>query len=220
MELSQKISYGESPSHATIALQQGPEAVYAIKAGLKTAAEKSITNRLTVSSAQKNAFEDGKRKRGGDDVEEEEDSDEEEEAGEPEKKKGKGKAVADDAMEEESDDEAPEPAQPKLSANTVIEAGSGETPNSILFCENLPSEVSNDMLSPLFQQSVLALPYPRLDSDLEIVPDTLDSRRSNFCRFRLERIQRTPSCSTRRSRRLGRRRRRSMGSYLVKVERR
>ena len=110
---------------------------------------------MTVSGAQKKAFEDTKRKRAGENVEEEEDS-EDDEDGEPEKKKSKGKQVEDDdAMEEESDDEAPEPAQAKLGANTVIEAGSGETPNSILFCENLPSEVSNDMLSPLFQQSVL-----------------------------------------------------------------
>ena len=171
--------------------------MYAIKAGLKTAAEKSIANaKLTVSGAQKKAFEDGKRKRGGDDVEEEEDSDEEDE-GEPEKKKGKGKAVADDAMEEDSDDEAPEPAQAKLTASTVIEVGSGETPNSILFCENLPAEVSNAMLSPLFQQSVTLSQQRRRFAHVADA-DTPDSLRSNFCRFPLERRRGTRSCNTRR----------------------
>lgn len=153
-------------------------------------------------------------------MEEEEDSDEDEEDGEPEKKKGKGKAIdAVDAMEE-SDDEAPEPVQPKLNAHTVIEAGSGETPNSILFCENLPSEVSNDMLSPLFQQSVLIIRwYSWFNSD-GVFADTRDFLRSNFCRFRRERRQDTHSCNTKRSRKREQQRKRSMDSCSAKEEKR
>lgn len=93
---SQRITYAKSVSHATIAQTEGPEAVYAIKLGLQTAAEKKAAGRskLTVSGAQKAAADEAKGKRAREEratnggAEEEEESDEEEEEG-PAAKKGK-----------------------------------------------------------------------------------------------------------------------------------
>lgn len=94
----QRISYARTPSHATITLTEGPEAVYAIKAGLRTAAEKVLANaRLTVSGAQKAANEEKQKKKRGREEEEEEEEEEDDEHEEgPEKKKGKERAVADE----------------------------------------------------------------------------------------------------------------------------
>ncbi|KAI5479245.1 U1 small nuclear ribonucleoprotein A [Pseudohyphozyma bogoriensis] len=149
-----KISYAKSTSHATIALTQGPEAVYAIKAGLVS--DKGA--KLTVSGAQKKLIEDGReKKRGREDEEEEEDSDEE---GGPEKKKGKEDADSDAMEEDDSDDEAPAPPAPATAAPLA-----SSEPNSILFIEGLPAEVTTEHLSPLFQQypgllSIRLLPSP------------------------------------------------------------
>lgn len=90
---SQRITYATSISHATIAATQGPEAVYALKAGLKNSADKLAANvRLTVSGAQKKAFEDAQvKKRGREELVEEDDEDDEDEEEEPALKKGKGK---------------------------------------------------------------------------------------------------------------------------------
>lgn len=163
----QRISYTKSVSHATISYNEGPEAVYAIKAGLRTAAEKAATrtSKLTVSGAQKKQMEEGKKAKRGREDEEEDESDSEEEG--PEKKKGKeaqgdvdsgalwvarrcgseADAVSGDAdaMEEDSDEE--EPAAQAIAA-------SGTEANPTLFVEGLPEEVTSDMLSPLFQQCV------------------------------------------------------------------
>jgi hypothetical protein len=49
-------------------------------------------------------------------------------------------------MEEDSDDEV------VPSAPVPSKAAQGVEPNSILFIEGLPAEVSSEMLSPLFQQ--------------------------------------------------------------------
>lgn len=87
--MPQRISYTKSVSHATISYNEGPEAVYAIKAGLRTAAEKAAarTSKLTVSGAQKKQMDEGKTAKRGREDEEEDDEDSEEEG--PEKKKGK-----------------------------------------------------------------------------------------------------------------------------------
>ncbi|KAK4704091.1 hypothetical protein P7C70_g2122, partial [Phenoliferia sp. Uapishka_3] len=152
-----KITYAKSKSHATVGLEEGPEAVYAIKAGLRTAAEKAAGgSRLTVSGAQKKLLDEAKKaKRGREDEEEEEDSEEEDG---PEKKKDKKEMERDeDAMEEESDDEAPAPAPgPAAPAQ-------GDLPNPILFIEGVPSDATADVLSTLFQQ------YPGLAS-LKLLP--------------------------------------------------
>ncbi|GAA6012054.1 hypothetical protein JCM10207_005111 [Rhodosporidiobolus poonsookiae] len=147
-----RISYAKSTSHATIAHTEGPEAVYAIKLGLRDAGDGAGKGRLTVSGAQKKAADERREKRARDEgVEEEEEEEEEEEDG-PEKKKTRQDESDDDAMMEESDDEetAPEPQQ-------------GSEPNPILFVEGLPAEVTTDMLSTLFQQ------YPGL-STLKLLP--------------------------------------------------
>ncbi|KAL8290098.1 hypothetical protein RQP46_003037 [Phenoliferia psychrophenolica] len=154
-----KISYSKTKSHATTGLEEGPEAVYAIKAGLRTAAEKAAsgTSRLTVSGAQKKLIDEAKKaKRGRESDEEEEDEDDEDGPGEKKKDK-KDDGDDDDAMEEESDDEAPAPAPgPAAPAQ-------GSEPNPILFIEGVPSDATADMLSTLFQQ------YPGLSS-LKLLP--------------------------------------------------
>lgn len=106
----QRISFAKSTSHATIAAQEGPEAVYAIKLGLQTAADKKksgLQSKLTVSNAQRKQIDQAnkaKRSRPGqgdddDDDEEEEEGDDEEEgdaSGEPSRKKGKKNVESDD----------------------------------------------------------------------------------------------------------------------------
>ncbi|KAM0745766.1 RNA-binding domain-containing protein [Meredithblackwellia eburnea MCA 4105] len=148
-----RISYAKSKSHATIGLEEGPEAVYAIKAGLQSALEK--TSRLTVSGAQRKQMEDSKKAKRGREEEEEEEEDSDEDA--PEKKKGKGAdASDDDAMEEESDDDAPAP----LGAPS---AAPGSESNPVLFIDGLPADATSDILRTLFQQ------YPGL-SNLQLLP--------------------------------------------------
>ncbi|ORY91646.1 hypothetical protein BCR35DRAFT_260775 [Leucosporidium creatinivorum] len=60
-----RISYAKGVSHATIAQAEGPEAVYAIKLGLRTAAEKKKAgqSKMTVSAAQKKAADEARGKR-------------------------------------------------------------------------------------------------------------------------------------------------------------
>lgn len=84
----QKITYAKTKSHATTGLEEGPEAVYAIKAGLRTAAEKAAggSSRLTVSGAQKKLIDEAKKAKRGRESEEEDESDDD---AAPEKKKDK-----------------------------------------------------------------------------------------------------------------------------------
>ncbi|GAA5823682.1 hypothetical protein JCM11251_000723 [Rhodosporidiobolus azoricus] len=153
-----RISYAKSTSYATISHTEGPEAVYAIKLGLRDADPSSANgkgSKLTVSGAQKkliDARREAKRGRdeNGEEVEEEEEEEDEEEEARPEKK-ARQEEDDDDAMMEESDDEA-EPV-----------AEQGGEPNQILFVEGLPAEVTSEMLSTLFQQ------YPGL-STLRLLP--------------------------------------------------
>lgn len=91
---TQRISYAKSTSHATIAQTEGPEAVYAIKLGLRDAEDAGKKSKMTVSAAQKKLANDRrKEKRGRDDEEgdeeeeEEDDEDEDAEAEGPQKKK-------------------------------------------------------------------------------------------------------------------------------------
>lgn len=172
----QRIHYAKSNSHATILHNEGSEALYHTKLGV---AEKKH-GKLIVSSAQKDQMDahaaaSGKNKRGGGDSDD--DEDEEMDSEQPKQKKLKVSADDDDegaaselnadgvssllerhgliplalffstaAMEEESDDEddvGPAPANggaPK------------EVPHNILAVDNLPSEVTSDMLTVLFQQ--------------------------------------------------------------------
>ncbi|PRQ75035.1 hypothetical protein AAT19DRAFT_14057 [Rhodotorula toruloides] len=149
-----RISYAKGTSYATIAQTEGPEAVYAIKLGLRDANEEAGNkSRLTVSGAQKKLIDDRrKEKRGREDEEEEEEEEDEDE--EPQAKKSKQAEEEDDAMEESDDEEAPAPT-----------AGQGSEPNPILYIEGLPAEVTSEMLSALFQQypglsSIRLLPVP------------------------------------------------------------
>ncbi|GAA6062432.1 hypothetical protein JCM10212_003306 [Sporobolomyces blumeae] len=150
---SLRVAYAKSTSHATVAAHEGPEAVYAIKLGLRSADGQPTGpgQKLVVSGAQKRlADEKRKEKRGreSDEEEEEEEDDEDDEDKQPEKKKGRQEEnddEEDDAMEEESDDDAPEPARPAI-------AEQGTAPNPSLFVQGLPTEVTTDMLSALFQQ--------------------------------------------------------------------
>ena len=67
-------------------------------------------------------------------------------------------------MEEDSDEDLPEPAAP---APGPAAAAEGSDPNPILFIEGLPSEITAEMLNPLFQQSVsLASPISFLQTPL------------------------------------------------------
>ncbi|GAA5855720.1 hypothetical protein JCM8547_001657 [Rhodosporidiobolus lusitaniae] len=151
-----RISYAKGTSYATVAHTEGPEAVYAIKLGLRDAEEAAQKGgKLTVSAAQRKLIADRKEKRAREDGGEEEEEEEEEEEGEegPEKKKSRTAEQEaeedDDAMMEESDDEdAPGPAT----------AEQGSEPNPILFITGLPTEVTSEMLSTLFQQ------YPGLST--------------------------------------------------------
>ncbi|GAA5865479.1 hypothetical protein JCM3774_005653 [Rhodotorula dairenensis] len=164
---SLRISYAKSTSHATIAQTEGPEAVYAIKLGLRDADDAGKKSKMTVSAAQKKLSDDRrKEKRGREDEgeeEEEEDEDEDAEAEGPQKKKSRQDGEdEDDAMEESDDEEAAEEAAPSFGPAS---AAQGEVPNPVLFAEGLPTEVTSEMLSALFQQysglaSLQLLPVP------------------------------------------------------------
>lgn len=97
---NQRIGYAKSTSHATVALHEGPEAVYAIKLGLRELdGTPKGQSKLTVSGAQKKLIDEKRKEKRGrddDDEEEEEDSDEDEEGGRPEKKKGRQNEDEDD----------------------------------------------------------------------------------------------------------------------------
>ncbi|SCV70724.1 BQ2448_3486 [Microbotryum intermedium] len=109
--LQLRVSYAKSPSHATIAYHEGPEAVYAIKLGLRSAADAASgsnnKSKLIVSSAQKNqldALKKAKRGRDDDGATEEEEDDESEHGEGPEKKKGKTGDVEQHGGPEEEED--------------------------------------------------------------------------------------------------------------------
>lgn len=95
----QRISYAKGTSYATIAQTEGPEAVYAIKLGLRDANEEARNkSRLTVSGAQKKLIDDRrKEKRGREDEEEEEEEEEDEDEG-PQAKKSKQADEEDGAL--------------------------------------------------------------------------------------------------------------------------
>lgn len=163
---SLRIAYAKSTSHATVALHEGPEAVYAIKLGLRELdGTATHASKLTVSGAQKKLLDEKrKEKRGREDEDEEEEEEDDEDEERPEKKKGKQQEEEedDDAMDEESDDDAPAPTAPMLE-----QAGSVPTP--VLYVSGLPQEVTTDMLSALFQQ------YSGLSS-LRLLPSTATSK--------------------------------------------
>ncbi|GAA5955520.1 hypothetical protein JCM8115_006778 [Rhodotorula mucilaginosa] len=152
---SLRISYAKSTSYATIAQTEGPEAVYAIKLGLRDADDAGKKSKMTVSAAQKKLADDRRKEKRGreDEGEEEEEEDEEDEAdGGPQKKKSRQdgeEQEEDDAMEESDDEEAAEEAAPTFGPAS---AAQGEVPNPILYAEGLPTEVTSEMLSALFQQ--------------------------------------------------------------------
>ncbi|GAA5937295.1 U1A/U2B"/SNF family RNA-binding protein [Sporobolomyces koalae] len=147
-----RIAYAKSTSHATVELHEGPEAVYAIKLGLRELdGTPKQGSKLTVSGAQKRLIDDKrKEKRGRDEDDEEEEEDEDEEGdqdGQPDKKKGKQTEEDDDAMDEDSDEDEPVPA-----ASTASLEQAGTQPSQVLYVAGLPQEVTTDMLSALFQQ--------------------------------------------------------------------
>ncbi|GAA5892993.1 U1A/U2B"/SNF family RNA-binding protein [Sporobolomyces salmoneus] len=152
---SLRIAYAKSTSHATVELHEGPEAVYAIKLGLRELDGTPKTNgsKLTVSGAQKRLIDEKrKEKRGREDEEEEEEEDEDEEGDRPEKKKGRQEEEEDDdAMDEESDDDAPGPKPTDSAVDSALEQA-GSQPSQVLYVAGLPQEVTTDMLSALFQQ--------------------------------------------------------------------
>ncbi|GAA5879594.1 hypothetical protein JCM5296_003038 [Sporobolomyces johnsonii] len=166
-----RIAYAHSTSHATIALTEGPEAVYAIKLGLRQAnGDAGKGSKLTVSGAQKKLIDERRQEKRGREDEEEEEEESDEEEGQPEKKKGRQEEERDeDAMEEESDEDAPEPARPAAPEQ-------GSEPNPILFIEGLPAEVTSDMLSALFQQ------YPGLSS-LKLLPTPVNAPKNSGTAF-------------------------------------
>lgn len=57
-------------------------------------------------------------------------------------------------MEESDDEGAAEEAAPSFGPAS---AAQGEVPNPVLFAEGLPTEVTSEMLSALFQQCVLVM---------------------------------------------------------------
>ncbi|GAA5841285.1 hypothetical protein JCM9279_000604 [Rhodotorula babjevae] len=145
---SLRISYAKTTSHATVGQTEGPEAVYAIKLGLRDVDGTTANgnkSKLTVSGAQKKLSDDRREKRARDNDEEEEEESSSDEDGPAERKKGRqDEDDGDEAMMEESDDEdAPGPA---------AAAGEGGGPSPSLQVEGLPAEVTTDMLTALFQQ--------------------------------------------------------------------
>ncbi|KPV77421.1 uncharacterized protein RHOBADRAFT_41413 [Rhodotorula graminis WP1] len=145
---SLRISYAKSTSHATVGQTEGPEAVYAIKLGLRDVDGNTANGnktKLTVSGAQKKLSDDRREKRARDNEEEEEEDESSDEDGPAERKKGRqDEDDGDEAMMEESDDEdAPGPA-------AAAGEGSGSSPS--LQVEGLPAEVTTEMLTALFQQ--------------------------------------------------------------------
>ncbi len=96
----QKIDYATTTSHATVAQHEGPEAVYAIKLGLRTADGKAASSsKVTVSGAGNRLVQEQNTKRARENGEVEEEEDDESDEGEPEAKKHK----------EDDDDGAPTP---------------------------------------------------------------------------------------------------------------
>lgn len=98
---SQRISYAKSTSHATIAQAEGPEAVYAIKLGLRDAEDSNKKSKMTVSAAQRKLADErreAKRGRDGGEEEEEEEEDEEDEDEGPQKKKSRQDGEDDDGQ--------------------------------------------------------------------------------------------------------------------------
>ncbi|GAA5889710.1 hypothetical protein JCM8208_001107 [Rhodotorula glutinis] len=145
---SLRISYAKTTSHATVGQTEGPEAVYAIKLGLRDVDGNTANgnkSKLTVSGAQKKLSDDRREKRARDNDEEEEEDESSDEDGPAERKKGRqDEDDGDEAMMEESDDEdAPGPA---------AAAGEGSGSSSSLQVEGLPAEVTTEMLTALFQQ--------------------------------------------------------------------
>ncbi|BGP39093.1 hypothetical protein JCM10450v2_003045 [Rhodotorula kratochvilovae] len=158
-----RISYAKTTSHATVGQTEGPEAVYAIKLGLREVDDSAAgagKSKLTVSGAQKKLIDDRREKRARDNGAEEEEEESSDEDG-PERKKGRQEEEDDDdAMMEESDDEdAPGPA---------AAAEQGSEPSPTLQVGGLPAEVTNEMLSALFQQ------YPGL-VQLRLSPSSADA---------------------------------------------
>lgn len=86
----QRISYAKTTSHATVGQTEGPEAVYAIKLGLRDVDGNSANkSKLTVSGAQKKLSDDRREKRARDNDEEEEEEESSDEDGPAERKKGR-----------------------------------------------------------------------------------------------------------------------------------
>ncbi|GAA6041872.1 hypothetical protein JCM8097_004520 [Rhodosporidiobolus ruineniae] len=160
-----RISYAKGTSYATVEHTEGPEAVYAIKLGLREADPNSSSStskggKLTVSGAQKKLIDERRKEKRGreeeDGEEEEEEEEEDEEEAGPERKKTRQED--DDDVMEESDDE-PEPAPGPANA------AEGSEPSPILYIEGLPAEVTTDILETLFKQypgfsSTQLLPLP------------------------------------------------------------
>ncbi|GAA6046434.1 hypothetical protein JCM3770_004922 [Rhodotorula araucariae] len=147
-----RISYAKTTSHATVGQTEGPEAVYAIKLGLREVDDSAAgagKSKLTVSGAQKKLIDDRREKRARDNGRANEEEEEEESSSDedgPERKKGRQDEEDDDeAMMEESDDE-------DATGPAVAAAGQGGEPSPTLHVEGLPAEVTNEMLSALFQQ--------------------------------------------------------------------
>ncbi|GAA5963210.1 hypothetical protein JCM3765_005756 [Sporobolomyces pararoseus] len=154
-----RIGYAKSTSHATVQLHEGPEAVYAIKLGLREldGTPKNNLSKLTVSGAQKRLIDEKRKEKRGreeDEEEEEEEEDEDEDGqgqGRPEKKKGRQEQdESDDAMDEESDDDDQQQGQGTTGQSSLEKPGS--QPSQVLYVAGLPQEVTTDMLSALFQQ--------------------------------------------------------------------
>ncbi|KDE07945.1 hypothetical protein MVLG_01852 [Microbotryum lychnidis-dioicae p1A1 Lamole] len=169
--LQLRVTYAKTPSHATIAHHEGPEAVYAIKLGLRSAADAASgsKSKLIVSSAQKNqldALKKAKRGRDNDAVAEDEEEQDSEDGEGPEKKKGKtGEAEQDDGPEEEEDDAMDEESDEDVPLSAAATSKYPAEASPSLFIEGLPAEVTGEMLLPLFQQypglsSVKLLPTP------------------------------------------------------------
>ncbi|GAA6004710.1 hypothetical protein JCM11491_002203 [Sporobolomyces phaffii] len=149
---SLRIGYAKSTSHATVELHEGPEAVYAIKLGLRELhGTPKAAAKLTVSGAQKKLIDEKrkeKRTRDDDDDEEEEEEEDDDEERPDKKKKQSAEDDDDDAMDEESDDD-------DAAAPGPVPAAGGDQqnrPSQTLAVAGLPQEVTTDMLSALFQQ--------------------------------------------------------------------
>lgn len=132
-EKAMHIEYAKSKSHATAKLED-PNFVppNQMKISAEAAAIAAGMSKVTVSHAQ----EDSERKRARDD-------DEMVDGESPEKRQKDGE---EDAMEMDAEDQA-QPGQ----AGAPRPVASNQ-PSSTLRCENLPTEVNDDVLAVLFQQ--------------------------------------------------------------------